>query len=159
MKIEHVDGLLGLARVHALRWRVFVDEQGVLPAEELDGRDETPSTTHLIAVDDQGNDIGTARLLVEDEEPGTVHVTRVAVLDSARGTGVGRALMAELERLALDYAVDGEVRVELSAQETAIAFYAALGYQIAERRYLDARMWHRDAVKILRTAPDDPPQR
>lgn len=155
MRIERVDSLAGLARVHALRWEVFVDEQGVLPAEELDGRDEPDSSVHLIAVDDEGRDVGTARLLTDDDEPGVVHVTRVAVLPRVRGQGVGRLVMAELERIAYaEHAVDGQVRVELSAQETALPFYAALGYQIGTERYLDARMWHRDAVKVLMALPD-----
>lgn len=154
MRIERVQGLSGLARVHGLRWTVFVEEQGVLPAEELDGRDESDSSVHLIAVDDEGRDVGTARMLTDPAHPGVVHATRVAVLTEARGQGVGRALMAELERIAYaEFAVQGQVRVELSAQEVAVPFYAALGYQIGTHRYLDARMWHRDAVKILRQPP------
>ena len=157
MRIQQVDSLAGIARVHALRWQVFVDEQGVLPAEELDGRDELDSSVHLIAVDDDGLDVGTARLLTDDDEPGVVRVTRVAVLQRVRGQGVGRLLMAELERIAYaEHAIDGRVRVELSAQETALPFYAALGYRIGTERYLDARMWHRDAVKVLTAPPAAP---
>lgn len=154
MKIERVDSLSGLARVHTLRWEVFVTEQGVLPAEELDGRDELEGTVHLIAVDDAGRDIGTARLLTHDDQPGVVHVTRVAVRAGGRGHGVGRALMAELESIAChEFGSAGQVRIELSAQETALPFYESLGYEVGERRYLDARMWHRDAVKVLDCPP------
>ena len=150
--IERVQGLHGITRVHALRWQVFVAEQGVLPAEELDGRDELASTVHLIARTDDGEDVGTARLLTDADEPGVVHVTRVAVSSAVRGTGIGRALMAELERIALTEHAAGSparVRIELSAQESALAFYTSLGYEVGQDRYLDARMWHRDAVKTL----------
>lgn len=158
MKIERVHGLSGLARVHGLRWTVFVEEQGVLPAEELDGRDEAETSVHLVAIDEHGRDVGTARLLSEPDEPGVVHVTRVAVLPEVRGKGVGRALMGELERIALEeHGVDSSVRVELSAQETALPFYTSMGYEISSERYLDARMWHRDAVKVLTSAPPDAP--
>lgn len=160
ISIDRVHDVAGLARVHALRWQVFVDEQGVLPAEELDGRDELPDTVHLVAVDAEGQDVGTARLLSDPDEPGVVHVTRVAVSAHARGTGVGRALMNELERIALAEFATGTppaVHLQLSAQEVAIAFYVALGYQIGSQRYLDARMWHRDAVKT-RTAPAAGPE-
>lgn len=63
--------------------------------------------------------------------------------------------MAAVEDLALaEHAVVEHgvrrVRIELSAQESAIDFYAALGYEIAAERYLDARIWHRDASKVLR---------
>ncbi len=137
----------GLARVHALRLEVFVHEQKVPLAEELDERDHLPGTVHLLAVVD-GQDLGTARLLVD--RPGAVHVTRVAVRAAARGRGIGRALMAGLEQIALtEHASGAQVRVELSAQESALGFYAALGYQIGRARYLDAGIWHRDAVKTL----------
>ncbi|HLS25261.1 MAG TPA: GNAT family N-acetyltransferase [Beutenbergiaceae bacterium] len=149
LTIERVRTPASLERVHALRWRVFVEEQGVLPEEELDGLDGPERAVHLVAVSG-GRDVGTARMLIDADQPGTVHATRVAVLAEARGSGVGRALMVELERIALaEFADGGQVRVELSAQESAIPFYAALGYQIGTERYLDARIWHRDAVKVL----------
>lgn len=145
--VLRVSDAAGLDRVHTLRFEVFVDEQGVSPEEELDDRDQLPGTVHLLAVAG-AQDLGTARLLADG--PGQVHVTRVAVRASARGLGLGRVLMAEAERLALaDHADAGQVRVELSAQESAIGFYAALGYEIGTDRYLDAGIWHRDAVKVL----------
>lgn len=147
VQVLRVGDAAGLERVHALRFEVFVDEQGVAPQEELDDRDHQAGTVHLLAVVG-GADVGTARLLVDG--PGAVHVTRVAVRASSRGSGTGRLLMAEAERIALaEHATDGLVRVELSAQESAIGFYAALGYQIGTDRYLDAGIWHRDAVKVL----------
>ncbi len=151
--IERLHGPEGLPRVHALRWQVFVEEQGVRPEEELDGLDGPEHAVHLVALAG-GRDVGTARMLIDARRPGTVHATRVAVLREARGLGVGRALMEALERIALaEHADHGRVRVELSAQESAIPFYAALGYRIGEDRYLDARIWHRDAVKVLGPPP------
>ena len=149
MQVLRVTEPAGLHRVHALRFEVFVHEQGVAPEEELDEKDDLPDTVHLLAVAD-GQDLGTARLLVDGA--GQVHVTRVAVRAAARGLGIGRELMIEVERLALaEHAAHGRVRVELSAQESAIGFYAALGYEIGADRYLDAGIWHRDAVKVLRS--------
>lgn len=145
VQVLRVDDAEGLGRVHALRFEVFVHEQGVSPAEELDQADDLPGTVHLLAVAG-GEDLGTARVLVD--APGEVHVTRVAVRESARGLGIGRLLMQEAERLALvEHGTGGRVRVGLSAQESAIGFYAALGYEIGAERYLDAGIWHRDAVK------------
>ncbi|SED88251.1 GNAT family N-acetyltransferase [Ruania alba] len=150
-----------LARVHAIRFEVFVTEQGVAESDELDDRDGEPGTVHLLAVStgdgvrspggfEATEDLGTARLL---DDGGVAHVSRVAVRSAARGLGVGRALMEALEREALAAhaarAPDGVVRVELSAQETAIAFYAALGYEVGSERYTEAGIWHRDAVKLL----------
>lgn len=144
-----------MAEALQIREEVFVGEQGVTLEEEHDALDAAPTTTHVLAVDAQGIGIGTARLLSDPAHPGVVHVGRVAVRRQGRGLGVGRALMVELERLAAaEHTVeqpDGSrsVRVELSAQESAIGFYEALGYTIAPDRYLDARIWHRDAHKQL----------
>jgi predicted GNAT family N-acyltransferase len=147
----------GLARVHAIRFEVFVGEQGVREDEEVDGLDALPGTAHVLVTDDPDNatgaaDLGTARLLADPAHPGVVHATRVAVRGSARRRGVGRVLMAALEEIALAEHAAGEpasVRVELSAQETAMPFYRSLGYEIGADRYLDARIWHRDAVKVI----------
>lgn len=151
-----------MAAALRIREEVFVGEQGVTLAEEHDGLDHVPTTTHVLAVDAEGTPVGTARLLTDPTHTGVVHVGRVAVRSAGRGLGVGRALMAEVERIALaEHAVpEGgrqSVRVELSAQEAAIPFYAALGYEIASDRYLDARIWHRDASKVVQSAPVNPP--
>lgn len=153
--IRRVRGDADMAAALAIREEVFVVEQGVTLAEEHDGLDDLPTTSHVLAVGDDGGPLGTARLLAEADHPGLVHVGRVAVRAPGRGRGVGRALMAAVEDLALaEHAVVEHgvrlVRVELSAQESAIDFYAALGYEIAAERYLDARIWHRDASKVLR---------
>lgn len=143
-------GAADMAAALAIREEVFVGEQGVTLEEEHDGLDAAPTTTHVLAVSADGEPVGTARLLTDPTHPGVVHVGRVAVRGSGRGLGVGRALMAAIETIALaEHADDGVVRVELSAQETAIPFYVALGYEIAPERYLDARIWHRDASKTL----------
>lgn len=153
-----------MAAALRIREEVFVREQGVTIEEERDALDPLPSTTHVLAIAPEGEPVGTARVLSDPEHPGLVHVGRVAVLRSGRGLGVGRALMAEIERLALaEHAIataaGRQVRVELSAQESAIPFYEALGYEVADDRYLDARIWHRDASKVLTAAAAaaDPP--
>jgi len=140
-----------MAAAFAVREEVFVGEQGVTLEEEHDDLDAAATTTHVLAVTSDGEPVGTARLLTDPAHRGVVHVGRVAVRSSGRGLGVGRELMAALETIALaEHADDdGGVRVELSAQETAIPFYVALGYEIAPERYLDARIWHRDASKRL----------
>lgn len=156
VRLGTAEGEADMAAAYAIREEVFVGEQGVTLAEEHDDLDTAPTTTHVLAIADDGTPVGTARLLADPTHPGVVHVGRVAVRSTGRGLGVGRALMAELEAIALaEHAADDgtgsrQVRVELSAQEGAIPFYAALGYDIAPERYLDARIWHRDAGKTLR---------
>lgn len=154
--IETVTTPAQLAEAYALRGEVFVREQGVPVAEEIDDLDHAPTTTHVVARDGGGGPvIGTARLLCDPARPGEVHVGRVAVTASARRTGVGAALMAALERVALDrYATPGPdgamtVRVVLSAQVGAIGFYERVGYEVSGPVYLDAGIEHRDAMRVL----------
>ena len=135
-----------------VRFEVFVDEQGV-PAEiEVDELDEDPTTRHVIAVDDDGDVLGTGRLLLD--RPGEVHLGRLAVRRTARGRGIGALLVSALCRLALEHAAGWppSVVVALSAQESAIGFYERLGFAVvSDRRYLDAGIWHRDMATTLGT--------
>jgi predicted GNAT family N-acyltransferase len=139
------------AAMTAIRMTVFVDEQGVDPDVEIDELDSDPTTMHVIALDELGTPLGTARLLPPHDPGEPAHIGRVAVTAEARGLGVGAQLMAFLETSALErYGVDGTVSVELSAQEQALGFYARLGYVARPERYLDEKIWHRDAVKVVR---------
>jgi predicted GNAT family N-acyltransferase len=155
--VERVTDDTGLAAAHALRLAVFVDEQGVPVEEEIDDLDTDPTTTHVLVRDGArgGAVVGTGRLLTDPAHPGEVHVGRVAVAASARGTGTGAAVMRALEEVALaEHAPSGpdgrrSVRVLLSAQVQAIGFYERLGYTVSGPVYLDAGIDHRDAVKIL----------
>lgn len=143
----------------AVRYEVFVGEQNVPVEEEVDGADAEVTTVHVVAEVD-GVVVGTGRLLTDPAHPGEAHIGRLAVRAPWRGRGIGAALMRELEAIALaevgvddvpavDGSAESRVRVELSAQEHATAFYAGLGYVVGEERYLDAGIWHRDAVKVL----------
>ena len=71
----------------ALRRVVFIDEQGVSEADEVDGLDG--KAIHLLAWD-EACPVGTARLLVKG---GTAKIGRVCVLPEARGLGLGAALI------------------------------------------------------------------
>jgi len=116
----------------------------------VDGRDLEPGTVHALAWLD-GEPVATGLMLAD--HPGEVHVGRVAVLRSARGRGVGAAVMAHLEGVALArhgvrVGDELEVRVALAAQEQAIGFYTRLGYRIVSgERYLDAGIWHQDMAR------------
>ncbi|MGC5616106.1 GNAT family N-acetyltransferase [Georgenia sp. Z1491] len=137
-----------------IRWEVFVEEQHVPGDEEIDALDTDPTTTHVLATVDRagGEDpVATARLLPAG--PGLVRIGRVAVLRGARGTGAGRAVMQALHDVAVGEHLgpDGSVRVDIEAQEHAIAFYDRLGYElVSQHRYLDAGIWHKDMALTLR---------
>lgn len=67
--------------------------------------------------------------------PGTVEIKRMYVVETARGAGVARAILRELERTAWE---SGATRVTLNTgfrQPDAIAFYRAAGYRHTDERF------------------------
>ena len=119
----------------AIRRVVFIEEQGVSLADEVDGRDG--EAEHLLALLD-GAPVGTARMLVEGE---TGKIGRVAVLAGARGKGIGAALI----RAAVDRLRARGLRVaRLGAQTHALGFYEGLGFTAFGPVYDDAGIPHRD---------------
>jgi predicted GNAT family N-acyltransferase len=125
----------------ALRRRVFCEEQGVLPAIELDGRDD--EAIHIVAVRD-GDVIGTCRLLIEGE---TAKLGRMAVVRRERGQGVGTQLLHAAEGEAR---AEGAARVALHAQEHARELYAASGYAAYGEPFVEAGIPHVAMEKLIR---------
>ncbi|MGB3555218.1 MAG: GNAT family N-acetyltransferase [Jannaschia sp.] len=139
MRIERTRDL---ADALAIRAAVFIGEQGVSEAEEVDGRD--PDCLHWLAIDGIGP-VATARVLPLDGRQ-TAKIQRVAVLAHARGTGIGAALM---RRIMTDLVADGYVRAVLGAQTEAIRFYERLGFAAYGPVYDDAGIPHRDMARDL----------
>lgn len=127
-----------IAACQALRRTVFIEEQGVSLADEVDGRDD--GALHLLAMSD-AIPVGTARILLGQ---GYGKIGRVCVLSSARGLGIGAALIrAAIERLRKE---PGITEAKLGAQTHALGFYTALGFAAYGAEYLDAGIAHRDMV-------------
>jgi ElaA protein len=130
-----------IATCRHLRRQVFIEEQGVSEADEVDGLDD--SAIHLLAFRDEVP-VGTARLLVQGQRG---KIGRVCVLPSARGTGLGagliRAALAELR------AIPGVRLATLGAQTHATGFYAALGFRAVGDTFIDAEIPHREMVLDL----------
>ena len=130
-----------VAACRALRRVVFIEEQGVSEADEVDGLDDT--AIHLLAFAGD-TPTGTARLLLK----GNVgKVGRVCVLREARGTGLGAALMRAA--VAEFRAMPGVKTVKLGAQSHATGFYAALGFRVVGDEFIDAGIPHREMVLDL----------
>lgn len=120
----------------AIRHEVFVVEQGVPVQLELDEQDA--SAVHVLALGEDGSAVGTGRYYVEDGA--VAHVGRLAVLAPARGTGVGKRLVAALEDAAR---AAGLREARLGAQVHAVSFYEALGYVPEGDVFDDAGIDHR----------------
>lgn len=118
-----------------LRFEVFVDEQGVPPEIERDAYDEI--AIHLLARKD-GEALGTARILPNGD---IGKIGRVCVVKSARGTGLGAALI----KAALDeMRADGRfTKAALGSQVHAIPFYEKLGFAAYGEDFDDAGIPHR----------------
>jgi predicted GNAT family N-acyltransferase len=127
-----------IATCRALRRIVFIEEQSVPEADEIDDLDDV--AIHLLA-SDQGTPIGSARLLLDGD---TGKIGRVCVLSSHRGRGIG----ADLIRTAVArFAQMPQItRVKLGAQTHALDFYARLGFVAYGPIYMDAGIEHRDMV-------------
>jgi predicted GNAT family N-acyltransferase len=130
-----------LAACHALRRTVFIDEQGVPEADEMDDLDA--AAIHLLARDGD-RPVGSARLLIKGD---TGKIGRVCVLADQRGTGLGAALI----RAALDVLRDrGVAQARLGSQTHAIGFYEKLGFVAGGPVYDDAGIPHRDMTLNLK---------
>ena len=123
----------------ALRRTVFMVEQNVSEADEIDGLD--PECLHLLAVDGD-TPVGTARILIADD---LAKIGRVCVVKSHRGTGLGAALI----RAALEAARGNASTAKLGAQTHALGFYEKLGFSAVGPVYDDAGIPHRDMVHSL----------
>ncbi|WP_372406912.1 GNAT family N-acetyltransferase [Streptomyces luteireticuli] len=131
--VIRVVGPEGLADCFAVRREVFVVEQEIPEAEEMDAYDA--EAVHLLAGGEDGP-LGTVRFLygaparrkyaragVDDDV--TAVLGRLATVRAARGTGVGAALVRSVEDEARRRGLE---RVYLEAQTHALGFYERLGY-------------------------------
>jgi predicted GNAT family N-acyltransferase len=122
----------------SVRIAVFVEEQGISRADELDDFDA--SATHCVAYVD-GAPAGAGRLLLFD---GCAKIGRMAVLASQRGSGLGALVLDALER---EGVARGVRLFKLSAQMHARGFYERCGYSAHGDVYDDVGIPHLDMEK------------
>lgn len=124
-----------------IRMRVFVEEQGVDPALEIDDYDGV--AWHVLARLD-GVPVGTARLVMLDQQ--RAKIGRVAVLPEHRGQGIA----SQLIQLLMEYARrEGRTQALLDAQLTAMSLYEKLGFTAEGEVFLDADILHRRMTRKL----------
>jgi predicted GNAT family N-acyltransferase len=121
------------AACRAVRAQVFVVEQKVPEADEVDDLDAT--ARHVLARDGNGNPIATGRLTT------TAMIGRMAVLDAWRGRHVGAAILTTLLDEARAHAYPA---VELHAQSTALRFYEKFGFAKYDDEFEECgiKHWH-----------------
>ena len=123
-----------------LRIDVFVVEQRCAYAE-LDGQDALPGTQHIFATDTKREVVAAARVLPADGAL-PVRIGRVVVKPSHRGTGLSKQLMNRVMGYCNEYHQKEDI--ELSAQVGADGLYAAYGFKVISKDYLDDGIPHRD---------------
>lgn len=136
-RIELLDWTAARAESSRIRTAVFVEEQGVPMAIEMDDKDA--ACTHAIAYDD-GRAVGTGRLLPDG------HIGRMAVLKQNRGAGVGGAI---LDRLVEEAHRRGIKEVALAAQTHALGFYRKHGFHETGPVFEEAGIPHQDMRRVL----------
>ena len=124
-----------------LRRVVFIEEQNVPEAEEVDEYDTT--AIHLLGFEGD-TPAGTARIVLHGA---TGKIGRVCVLKPYRGAGLGadliKAALAELREM------PEITTARLGAQTHALGFYEALGFSVFGPEYMDAGIPHFDMERAL----------
>jgi predicted GNAT family N-acyltransferase len=122
-----------------LRTRVFVEEQNVSAALEIDGKDS--ECQHVKAIVD-GLVIGTGRLLPNG------FIGRMCVLAEYRNRNIGTMMLENLVQQALD---SGHQKVLLNAQSYIIPFYQKFGFRVDSEEFIEAGILHRRMVLNFKT--------
>lgn len=121
----------------SIREKVFVEEQGVLLADEFDDYDEPheDGADHLLVYADTVP-AGTGRLRVVE---GEAKLERICILSSYRKHGIGRVIIAALEQWAKE---KGLAHAKLHGQTQAEGFYQKLGYHTASEMFMEDGIPH-----------------
>ena len=142
---EWFSGDADLTAIHDIRREVFIKEQGVSEADEMDGTDI--SAIHLLVRDD-GIPVATGRMLIEDE---TFMLWRIAVLKNHRGKKYGDFVVRLLIRKSFEM---GGVEQHLHSQVHAKGFYEKLGFKTVTDEYTEAGIPHVGMVRVGDIGPE-----
>ena len=110
-------------------------------------------------VDPDGRDFGSVQvfaskgeriiacLRIYGKEAGVVQIGRVAVIESLRGSGIGRMMM----RQAISYVTENSTdeKIYLEAQTYAIGFYEKLGFKVISDEFLDEGIPHKGMELLI----------
>ena len=119
------------AEIVSVRRVVFIEEQNVPESLELDGKD--PDCRHVLACDNSGAPVGTARINASGR------IGRMAVLREYRRLGIGR----EILHVIMDCGrANGITDFHVSSQVSAIGFYEKMGFVPHGEEYEEAGIMH-----------------
>ncbi|HYJ69810.1 MAG TPA: MSMEG_0567/Sll0786 family nitrogen starvation N-acetyltransferase [Nocardioidaceae bacterium] len=130
---------------HAMRQRIFVDEQAIFTESDLDGHDRDGSALAINGYCD-GIAAGTVRLFVLDEAGGIWQGDRLAVLSTYRLRGLGGPLVNAAVATA---AVLGGTAMTAHIQPTNVRFFERLGWSSRGGREIYAGLVHQPMTIVL----------
>jgi len=125
-----------------IRTEVFVDEQRI-PAD-MEWDDADTGCIHAVAFNRFGAPLATGRLL--EHVPGVAKIGRMAVRQTVRGSGVGRAVLDALLQAAKQR---GDREAVLHAQLSAASFYVRAGFSTRGPVFDEAGIPHVEMVRNL----------
>ena len=135
LKLEELYGIL------RVRSEVFVTGQKCLYVDP-DGRDFGSVQVFALKAEQI---IGCLRIY--KMEPGVLQIGRVAVIESLRGSGIGRMLMRQAISHITENSTDEKIYLE--AQTYAIGFYEKLGFKVISDEFLDEGIPHKGMELLI----------
>ncbi len=132
--VATIETSVQMEQAHAIRRRVFIEEQSVPEEIELD--EDDARAFHALATL-EGRPVGCGRFVAHGDY---VKIGRMAVLADLRGRGIGRAILVFLMERARER---GFRRAVLHAQLTAEGFYLKSGYIPVGEVFEEAGIPHR----------------
>ena len=126
----------------AIRNAVFVEEQRIPAEMEWDEADS--DCVHAVAFNRFGFPLATGRLL--EHVPGVAKIGRMAVVQTMRGSRVGRSVLDALMQAARER---GQREVLLHAQVSAAPFYARAGFSERGLPFDEAGIPHIEMARAL----------
>lgn len=129
-RVTTTDELIKVAMIRAI---VFMEEQGISCADEMDGHDH--AAMHVLGeVDGEPVACGRIRFLA-----GEAKLQRLAVRRAWRGQGIGGRLLAFMLGQCRE---NGFHRFTLNAQTRAMDFYARHGFSVCGEEFMEAGIPH-----------------
>jgi putative N-acetyltransferase (TIGR04045 family) len=130
---------------HAIRHRIFVDEQAIFAETDLDAHDRDGSALGINGYCD-GIAAGTVRLFVLDEAAGVWQGDRLAVLSAYRLRGLGGPLVNAAVATA---ATLGGTAMTAHIQPKNVRFFQRLGWSSQGGREIYAGLVHQPMAIVL----------
>ena len=135
LKLEELYGIL------RVRSEVFVTGQKCLYVDP-DGRD-----FDSVQVFASKGDRIIGCLRIYGKEAGVLQIGRVAVIESLRGSGIGRMMMRQAISHVTENSTDEKIYLE--AQTYAIGFYEKLGFKVISDEFLDEGIPHKGMELLI----------